>query len=456
MKRLLLNEVFKMGMLFVGKTGGILVGIYFLPLFNRILGTEQFGLVALILSFQALLLTIDFGMSTLVGRDVALHKSLDYSSKSTWRNSEVVMSSLYFIITLSVIVWWLLQENPMLNLFTICGVVILFWTLTLQNINFSALLGSKSYVVASSLQLTGVLIRAIATVIALKNIEPTIEVFVYTQMVISLAFLLITRTVCNKILSRIDKGTSRYQINISDCIKLLVRGKPLILFSVSGALVMYSDKILISFFMTPNDLVPYYYAFSLCMLPLSILAGPVKQYFQPIIISKLFEKNEYSRLVRVIKLYAVTLTFIVFVPTSLLWLLSESVVNLWLGVNIVNEEVISLTKILLPGFAFGSLGYIPYVLLVTLEDFKFQATYSVILTSTMLVAISLVAYNHSLEGICWLYFIYHTFSTIGWWVRVCFLKEIRFISFVSIRYSLGCGLLIFVLAYMVNVSLPVV
>ena len=66
------HRLIDLGLLYVSKSGAILVGLLILPFFNSQLGPDLFGLVALILSVQAFLLFVDFGMATLVGRDLAV------------------------------------------------------------------------------------------------------------------------------------------------------------------------------------------------------------------------------------------------------------------------------------------------------------------------------------------------------------------------------------------------
>jgi hypothetical protein len=128
--------------------------------------------------------------------------------------------------------------------------------------------------------------------------------------------------------------------------------------------------------------------------------------------------------------------------------MTEFIVNLWLGANSVNEQVICLTKILLPGLALGSLGYIPYVLIVAVEDFKFQAQFSVIMTTIMLIMITMLAYNQYLVLICWLYVIYHMTSTIGLWIRTAFVIKTRVNAFITIRYSVGLIILLLTVTLM--------
>lgn len=437
MKKHALGSLINLAFLFGAKIGSIVTGIVFLPLFDSLLGVEQFGILALILSLQALLLMLDLGMATLVGRDVAVGGYEITSPQSTWHNSEVVMTALYIIFCIVIMLFWAFQIDKPLSLSSMLGIVILFWALILQNISYSAITGVKSYKTASFFQLTGTLLKASVSFMALKYISPTLEVFIYSQLIVGLIHLCIIRVVCDKALKSALDCKFRYRFEFINCVNLAKRGKALILVSLSGALVMNLDKSIIAYFMNPADLVPYFYAFSLAMLPMSILAGPVKQYFQPIVLENIFDKEKQNILIKSIKLYAVVLTSIVMVPSILLWSFSTQVVELWLGDNQSVGLTVNYLKILLPGMALGSLGYLPYVFLVAIEDFTFQAFFSIFMTTFVLIGVSLFSFNQDIYLVCILYSAYHILSTIGLWIRACLVNKVTVASLISLVYSFG-------------------
>lgn len=70
------------------------MGIVFLPVYMRILGTEAFGLVGLLLSFQSMLMLFDFGIGGATNRELACRahdKALARSSRNLVRSSELLI-----------------------------------------------------------------------------------------------------------------------------------------------------------------------------------------------------------------------------------------------------------------------------------------------------------------------------------------------------------------------------
>ncbi|EGT3624760.1 polysaccharide biosynthesis family protein, partial [Morganella morganii] len=138
------------------------------------------------------------------------------------------------------------------------------------------------------------------------------------------------------------------------------------------------DKIVIAQFNGASSLGPYYLANAFCMLPLSVLATPIMQYFQPKII---FDMNSGNSDVGHLKTFTITLILFTLTPSIIILLNIDTIINLWLN----NDDstisiVVTYIKILLPGVFFGAIGFIPYNLLIAIKDFKFQAICGTVLT----------------------------------------------------------------------------
>ncbi|MGS0827514.1 lipopolysaccharide biosynthesis protein [Shewanella sp. 0m-8] len=434
MKQVLLNNAVKLGMLFIGKIGGILAGIYFLPIFNKILGTEQFGFVALILSLQGLLLTIDFGMATLVGRDVAACKALQFNPLKTLLNSELVMSLFYVVLVIVAFIWWLFESESVISWYVLFATLILFWSLVLQNISFSALLGARAYITASTLQLTSVLSRAVITLFALKYISATVSTFIIAQFLCSLVFLIITRYLCKNVLLEHSDAKFIFRLDLVACLNLAKRGKPLIVASIVGALVMQFDKSIISHIMSAKELIPYFYSFTFSMTPILVLAGPVKQFYQPKFIAMLAEnvgneEDKENAANKLVKGFALSIMLVTVIPVFVLWEYREFFIELWLGNHESVKQIYEYSGILLPGFTIGAIGYIPVVFMTAAQDFKFQAQLSIITAIFTLTLVTIASMYGRIDLICYIYSFYFIFSTIACWYRVSRIDLVK-------RYSL--------------------
>lgn len=444
----LVRSLIDMAMLYASKAGAVIVGVLILPQFNLLLGPEQFGVVAVIFSLQALLLILDLGMSTIVGRDIAADDSSRQASVDIWRSAETVLNVSYAALGVALIsVASLIGVS--LTLPQMLLTLVLLWALTQQNVAMSALLAKRRYLDTGIIQLAGVLARGVGTLAAMKVIGVSLDVFLISQCVLALAQYVVTWVHCNRVLS-IDGVVGR--VTLEGCWKLFLRGKPLMLFGLAGAAVMQLDKPIVSAFMSPAELGPYYLAMVLCLTPISTLAGPVMQFFQPRLVNALHEQD-HARAGQVLRRYATIIVLATILPTGILWLFRDPLIHLWLLHGTGAAPVIEYAGILLPGIAIGALGYVPYVLLVAYQDFRFQAVASTIMTVITLGLALLAASRSSIIGVCVVYACYHSVSTLVSWARCLVLARgggTRYIERNAVLTALwvvvGCGAVIAVYA----------
>lgn len=405
----------ELGLLYASKSGAIVVGLLILPLFNRLLGQELFGLVALIFSLQAFLVVLDFGMSTMVGRDLAVADATLAQRYATWRAAEAAISLVYAaILPFAVLGAWL--WNGELGPAGALACLVLFWSLTLQNIGQSALLARHRFTTAALIQVGGVLARNGLTALALTWIAPSLFCFVITQAVIALLQMLVTRWSCLAVLRPAaphDDASPHWRSRVSE---LLRTGQPLMLFGLAGAAVMQIDKVIVSALISPRELAPYFLAATFCLTPLSVLAAPVAQFFQPRLV-RAASGSDRSATQQILQRFIGGLAICALVPTAAIWLLRDPLIALWLHQAPEASRVAQYSAVLLPGIAVGALGYVPYIILVSQQDYQFQARFSVLLTALTLGAALAAAFAGSVLTICVVYTLYHCASTAGSWWR---------------------------------------
>lgn len=413
------RRLIDLGLLYVSKSGAILVGLLILPFFNSQLGPDLFGIVALILSLQAFLLFVDFGMATMVGRDLAIAESTALQRCTTWRAAESVISLLYLALaTIALLASWLWGGKLTSLEILSCG--LLFWALTLQNIGQSALLARHQFAVAAVLQITGVLIRHGLTALMLLWIAPTLTCFIVTQSVVAVLQMLLTRWRCILELQPTTSELVLFDISIR-AMAMLRAGRPLMVFGLAGAAVMQLDKVIVSGLMSPKELGPYFLATTFCITPISVLAGPVAQYFQPRLVNA-FSDADPVVMQSIINKYIGILALFTLIPAGLLWLLREPLIGLWLQHADHTMLVVQYSTVLLPGVAIGALGYIPYSILIAKQDYGFQARLSVALTVITLIATLVASLQGSILAVCVIYALYHIMSTVSSWLR-CILQN---------------------------------
>ena len=406
-----------LGLLYASKSGGVIVGVLVLPWYQRLLGPDRFGVVALILSLQAFLLMLDLGTSTLVGRDVAASKNAR-GHLITWRAAVSLLHIVYAGLLIVAIFVNLFFNTPLAPLQVVLC-LFLFWSLTVQNVGQSALLAKRQYAVSGIIQLIGVLGRAAMTLIALTYVSAELETFLSTQALTAVVQMMVTSWFCKKALDLenlpLDFRALRSRIG-----ELVRCGTPLLLFGLSGAAVLQLDKAIIPMFVSPAALTPYFLASALCLTPISVLAGPVNQYFFPGIIESINNQDAKQTLKR-LQILIIFICVIVAIPSALLWLWRESIINIWLHQQSISFEVVRYVEILLPGIALGALGYVPYNILVAHEDYRAHSRLSAGMTVVTLAATALAAAFGSILAVCWIYASYHTISAVITWWRASYL-----------------------------------
>ena len=161
---------------------------------------------------------------------------------------------------------------------------------------------------------------------------------------------------------------------------------------------------------------PYFLASALCLTPLSVLAGPINQYFFPGIIGNI-SKGDTAQAREQLQKLVFAICVAVAIPSAVLWLGRESIVNTWLHHQPIAFDVIRYVEVLLPGIALGALGYVPYNILVAHQDYRAHAGLSLVMTAVTLLATALSAAWGSVMAVCWIYAGYHSISAAVTWYR---------------------------------------
>jgi len=427
------SAVFSMMMLYAGKTSGILVNLLFIPIYSLKLGPEEFGIVAVIFSLQALLIMLDMGMSTLLGRDIAAQESTAAELLRKVYSAELGLVFLYGVLMLALCVFTLAGGRIGINTLTFLAVALMILLLVLQNLYYSVIVARRSYSTASLLQLAGNLTRAGGTALVLIYLSPTLDGFVASQLTGAVLQAVASRYLCIREFRNDLRGQAPIEKeNRLQCMfDLLVRARPLVLLSAAGAAVMQLDKPIISYFMSPLSVAPYFLAMTFSAFPSAVLATPVVQYFQPKLIEAISIGNDENTNL-IIKHFTTVLMLVVALPCMIVWLWSESVISLWLHDSLLSISVSCYVKTLLPAFAIGSLFYVPVILLLSVQDFKYQSISSIVMAVATLLAVAYYANIERVDKITVVYLMYFVAASASVFFRSIVLPETR-------RFSLYCG-----------------
>lgn len=398
-------------LLYASRVAGVVVALVFIPVYARLLGPQEFGMAALVLSGQALMVMLDLGMASLLVRDLAQDPA---RLRARWRDAERLLS-VYFLALgapLLLATWWL--QQPVSIALAALG---LFWAHTLQNLSQACLIAVSAVKRAALLQSGGVLLRGLLSVGALTAWEPSLRAFVFSQLLGAVLHWSISRTLgISTQAQRVGAASGAGLMSWAPILELARRGAPLFLVGVAGAAVMQVDKLLVGSLLGATELSAYFLATTFSLTPIALLAGPVAQFFQPRLIGAL-EQGGASALAAPLRQLTLAILLSVILPTCLLWVVREPLIHLWLRDARLIQPVADLVAILLPAAAVGAIGNIPLALLLALGDFSFHARFSALLTVLTLLAVSAAGYLGSLAAVCWIYLAYYALVTTGLWWR---------------------------------------
>lgn len=418
-----LEEIFNLLVLYFGKISGIIISIYFIPLYSNILGEHEFGIVAVIISLQALLVFMDLGMSTLISTELAEARRPQEVLAFLVRKAERLLTAVYVLALAFAGLFFLFSGTKNFNAVWGVAAIALFGVLVLQNLFYSAMLAVQAYVAASFNQALGSIARAAASAFTLTFISPSLEGFIVSQLIVGLGQLLTTKALFGYKFHPF-RSVGRAPVTFQALHSVLLSGLPFMTLSVAGALVLQLDKPLILALISPAAVAPYFLAMTLCMSPVSILGAPVTQYFQPKLLN-LFAHGSFEAQKLILRRYTVAITGAIFVPFLIFWNYRATLVNLWLNGAKNADLVIQYTEIILPAVAVGALGFVPFSLLLAGRQYRFQAALSVILTSATLIAVAIAAFVGDVKAICYIYGFYHVSSTLLSWLRTMSINSIR-------------------------------
>ena len=406
--------------LYAGKLSGIAVSVFFLPMYSRLLGPELFGIVALFFSLQALLMLTDVGASTLVGRNAAAADKSLAEQLQLLKTAEMTLGLLYSVLLGIALLAAIITGRASSHLLEAIIAVPCLLLLVLQNIYYSGLLGFKAYHQATAVQSVGLVGRALATWLTLQFISPTLLAFLLAQLVCTALHCWFTRKALIACFgsAKTSAGGNRGEsgITLADCFSHLRRNRPLLLSGLVGAAAMQLDKPLISAFISPAAMAPYFLAVTLSAAPLAVLAAPLIQYFQPLLTGKMIQAGSasYFESVRTAHLTVIAVTV---TPMVLMYLLIEPICQAWLQGTGQAAMVAGYARPLLLAYGVAAIGYIPFAIVTAQQDYKFQALLSTWATAFILISTALAAMFHRIDWVCNAYVGYFSISTIGLWIR---------------------------------------
>lgn len=353
---------------YMGQAWLAIMGIIFMPMYMNLLGVEAFGLVGVMLSFQAIFQLFDFGIGGTVNRELSrcAHKADSAAhSRDLVRSSEIFIWGIAAFIALAL---WLVSSfvaNHWLNLESVSssqaatavalmGVAIaLLWPSTFYTNCLSGLEKQPQMNIAQIIFTT----LRYAGVLPVLWYSATIEAFLSWYALIGLLQSLVTGFMVWHYLPN-RKKKARFKIQTLKNTKKFSGG--LFAIGVLALGVSQIDRIFLTS-LRPLEEMGYY------TLALSVAAG-VGRIVQPMFnaiyprFSRLVAQRKQKELEVLYHLSSQYLAIVIAAVTSVLVVFAYDVLFLWTGDAALASKVAPTMRLLILGSALNGLVNIPYAL----------------------------------------------------------------------------------------------
>lgn len=353
---------------YIGQAWLAIMGIIFMPMYIHLLGIEAFGLVGVMLSFQAIFQLFDFGIGGTVNRELSRYAhqaDLRANSRDLVRSSEIFIWGIAAFIALAL---WLVSSfvaNHWLNLESVSssqaatavalmGVAIaLLWPSTFY---INCLSGLEKQPQMNIAQIIFTTLRY-AGVLPVLWYSATIEAFLSWYALIGVLQSLVTGFMVWHYLPNCQRK-ARFKIQTLKATKKFSGG--LFAIGVLALGVSQIDRIFLTS-LRPLEEMGYY------TLALSVAAG-VGRIVQPMFnaiyprFSRLVAQKNQEELEVLYHLSSQYLAIVIAAVTSVLVVFAYDVLFLWTGDAALASKVAPPMQLLVIGSALNGLINIPYAL----------------------------------------------------------------------------------------------
>jgi len=353
---------------YIGQAWLAVMGIIFMPIYMKLLGVEAFGLVGVMLSFQAIFQLFDFGIGGTVNRELSryAHKADSIAhSRDLVRSSEILIWGIAAFIALTL--WsvssfiahhWLnlesVSSSQAATAITLMGVAIaLLWPNTFYT---NCLSGLEKQPQMNAAQIIFTTLRY-AGVLPVLWYSATIEAFLSWYALIGALQSLITGFMVWSYLPN-HQEKARFKIETLKGAKKFSGG--LFAIGVLALGVSQIDRVFLTS-LRPLEEMGYY------TLALSVAAG-LGRIVQPMFnavyprFSRLVAQKNQKELETLYHLSSQYLAVVIAAVTAVLVIFAYDVLFLWTGDAILASKVAPPMQLLVIGSALNGLVNIPYAL----------------------------------------------------------------------------------------------
>lgn len=384
------------------------IGLVFVPIYVRYIGTESFGLAGFMLGLQAWLVVLDLGLGPTATRMFAQRRGGARSEKEVadqWKSMEWLYGGAALVLTLSTALAAPLLVQDWLHLQSLSptdaihAIAWLGWSISFQWVGTlyrSALVGQGRQAALGGLTMVSSTVRAVGTWLSLASLEPTLHVFVICQTV---AFGLETLALRSMLQKELPKPPGRFS---------LVSLRPVWPYALAltginllAAALNHIDKILLGGLLPLAEFGHVVMAMAV-VGGLSVAVAPVYNAAFADLAS--IPHHNARPAAAQYHAHAQTIALTVLPAAATLHLLAPTALFAWTGDRSLASAVAPIASIWILGTAMNGLGHVPYALQLAHGWTRLALLMNAMAVPLMVPALVWVVPRYGAIGAGWIWF----------------------------------------------------
>jgi O-antigen/teichoic acid export membrane protein len=356
---------------FISNGWSALIGVLLVPLYIKFLGVEDWGVVGIYISLQAVCVLLDLGLTATLNRELArlsVRQDTAQEMRNLVRTLELIYWAVAILIGVSIFLaaplianYWLkadqLPAQTLQDAIRLIAVAItLQWPFGLYSAGLS---GLQRQVVLSTINVSIATLRGLGALIILWKISPTLQALFSWLVVMSMSQTSLVGLVLWRSLPRTET-TSTFQSTILRNTWRFSAGMGGI--TILGVIITQMDKAILSRLLDLKTF-GYYVLAGTVGTGLYLIFAPIFSALQPRF-TQLVTVGDERGLKRLYHDSCQLMSVLIIPITALIALFSREILFLWTGNATTAENAHLILRILIVGTGLNGLVHLPYALQV--------------------------------------------------------------------------------------------
>jgi O-antigen/teichoic acid export membrane protein len=368
-----------------------LVGIFFVPVYVKLIGIESYGLISFYSTLVGTLSLLDMGLSTAISRQVSIDRSANTSLKEIYDLVfsveiiywiiAVILGSLVILSSHYIALYWVnaqtLSVNDIRNAVLLMGIVFAFqFPVSIYN---GVMIGFEMQISNAVIITLLSVIKAVGVIFVLMFVKATVEAYFIWQILVTVLFTAILRFYVWRaaFVNKIKAVFSLIQVKKIWRFAFGMAGISAIAFFTSQL-----DKIVVSKMLS----LEYFGYYSLAFL-ISTAINQTISPMQPVIFPKLtalIASNDQRSIIDLYHKTARWISIIVFPIGSVLFFFGHEILLFWSNNDQLTNQTAPILRVCVVGSVCSCLIWVPYLFMIAKGNTRFTVCQNLIALVIML------------------------------------------------------------------------